>query len=80
MLLDINTRPSGGLHQLSRCGVNFPWAALQLALGREPTGLEVRESALDEDYTLISTPYPAPGRTLPIPVPRHPVAEQLTLG
>ena len=80
VLLDINTRPSGGLHQLSRCGVNFPWAALQLALGREPTGLEVRESALDEDYTLISTPYPAPARTLPIPVPRQPVAAPLVLG
>ncbi|MEZ0089615.1 ATP-grasp domain-containing protein [Streptacidiphilus sp. EB129] len=65
VLLDINTRPSGGLHQLSRCGVNFPWAAMQLALGQEPTGIDV--PALGGEYTLISTPYPAPAQQLPIP-------------
>lgn len=70
VLLDINTRPSGGLHQLSRCGVNFPWAAMQLALGLEPTDITVR--TLGEDYTLISTPYPALARQLPIPAPRFP--------
>jgi hypothetical protein len=75
VLLDINTRPSGGLHQLSRCGVNFPWAAMQLALGQEPTEIAVR--TLGEDYTLISTPYPALPRQLPIPVPRIP-AEVVT--
>ncbi|QMU78700.1 ATP-grasp domain protein [Streptacidiphilus sp. PB12-B1b] len=64
VLLDINTRPSGGLHQLSRCGVNFPWAAVQLALGREPVGLD--SPVLGGDYTLISTPYPA---LAPIAVP-----------
>jgi hypothetical protein len=63
VLLDINTRPSGGLHQLARCGVNFPWAAMRLALGREPGELSPR--ALGDDYTLISTPYPA----LPVPAP-----------
>lgn len=68
MLLDINTRPSGGLHQLSRCGVNLPWAAMQLALGQEPTEITVR--TLGEEYTLISTPYPALTRQLPIPMPR----------
>lgn len=68
VLLDINTRPSGGLHQLSRCGVNFPWAAMQLALGQEPTDVIVQ--TLGDDYTLISTPYPALARQLPIPVPR----------
>ena len=77
VLLDINTRPSGGLHQLSRCGVNFPWAAVQTAMGREPT--QVQPVALGEDYTLISTPYPAAtpllGRQLPIPAPRAPIAE-----
>jgi biotin carboxylase len=73
VLLDINTRPSGGLHQLSRCGVNFPWAAVQLALGREPSEVAVRE--LGGDYTLISTPYPAPAPApqLSIPAPRHAV-------
>ena len=68
VLLDINTRPSGGLHQLARCGVNFPWAAMRLALGGEP--VEVSPRALGEDYTLISTPYPALARQLPIPAPR----------
>jgi hypothetical protein len=72
VLLDINTRPSGGLHQLSRCGVNFPWAAIQLALGQEPTDITVR--TLGEDYTLIATPYPALARQLPIPAPRFPAA------
>ncbi|MFD0328691.1 ATP-grasp domain-containing protein [Streptacidiphilus monticola] len=68
MLLDVNTRPSGGLHQLSRCGVNFPWAAMQLALGMTATGVTPR--ALGDDYTLISTPYPTLPRQLPIPGPR----------
>ncbi|QMU72180.1 ATP-grasp domain-containing protein [Streptacidiphilus sp. P02-A3a] len=68
VLLDINTRPSGGLHQLARCGVNFPWAAMRLALGQEPVGLNAR--TLGEDYTLISTPYPTLSRQLPIPAPR----------
>ena len=70
VLLDINTRPSGGLHQLARCGVNFPWAAMRLALGEEPVELNAR--ALGEDYTLISTPFPALARQLPIPAPRFP--------
>ena len=70
VLLDINTRPSGGLHQLARCGVNFPWAAMRLALGEEPVELHAR--TLGEDYTLISTPFPGPARQLPIPAPRTP--------
>jgi hypothetical protein len=73
VLLDINTRPSGGLHQLARCGVNFPWAAMRLALGQEPTGLNTW--SLGEDYTLISTPYPTLSRHLPIPAPRVPAAD-----
>ena len=32
-LLEINTRPSGGLYQTALAGVNLPWAAVQLALG-----------------------------------------------
>ncbi len=36
VLLDVNTRPAGGLHQLSQCGINAPWAAVRLALGEEP--------------------------------------------
>ena len=75
LLLDINTRPSGGLHQLSRCGVNFPWAAVQLAMGREPGEVAVRE--LGGDYTLISTPYPAMARQLPIPAQRFPAEAEV---
>ena len=36
VLMDVNTRPAGGLHQLALCGVNAPWAAVQLALGEDP--------------------------------------------
>jgi hypothetical protein len=36
-LLEINTRPSGGLYQTALAGVNLPWAAVELALGR-PVG------------------------------------------
>ena len=78
VLLDINTRPSGGLHQLSRCGVNFPWAAMQLALGQEPTDITVR--TMGEDYTLISTPYPALAPQLPIPAPRFPAEAAAAIG
>lgn len=45
-LLEINTRPSGGLYQTALAGVNLPWAAVQLALGeripplRPTTGAE----------------------------------------
>ena len=35
VLMDVNTRPAGGLHQLALCGINAPWAAVQLALGEE---------------------------------------------
>ncbi|WP_037607452.1 ATP-grasp domain-containing protein [Streptacidiphilus rugosus] len=73
VLLDINTRPSGGLHQVSRCGLNLPWAAMLLALDEHPGDLAVHR--LGDDYTLISTPYPAlgpshlltPPTSLPIP-------------
>ncbi len=33
VLLEINTRPSGGLYQTRLAGVNLPWAAVRLALG-----------------------------------------------
>ena len=36
-LLEVNTRPSGGLYQTALAGVNLPWAAVQVAL-KEPTG------------------------------------------
>ncbi|MFJ6080859.1 ATP-grasp domain-containing protein [Streptomyces sp. NPDC092369] len=54
VLMDVNTRPAGGLHQLSLCGVNAPWAAVQLALGEDPG--EVVPPFLGQDYTVVSGP------------------------
>ncbi|MFE7188833.1 ATP-grasp domain-containing protein [Kitasatospora sp. NPDC057541] len=67
VVIDVNTRPSGGLHQLSLCGLNLPWNAVQLALGErpdtewagDPTGIE---------YTLVSGIRPVLPRQLP-PIP-----------
>ncbi|MEU3979010.1 ATP-grasp domain-containing protein [Streptomyces sp. NPDC026672] len=56
VLLDVNTRPAGGLHQLSLCGVNAPWAAVQLALGEDPG--DVVPPFLGQDYTVVSGPRP----------------------
>ncbi|MFF4301839.1 ATP-grasp domain-containing protein [Streptomyces sp. NPDC001601] len=56
VLLDVNTRPAGGLHQLSLCGVNAPWAAVQLALGEDPGVIE--PPFLGQDYAVVSGPKP----------------------
>jgi len=53
VVLDINTRPSGGLHQLRLCGLNLPAAALELALGNRPLLPATDELTLGE-YTLVS--------------------------
>ncbi|WP_055494084.1 ATP-grasp domain-containing protein [Streptomyces sp. TP-A0356] len=63
MLLDVNTRPAGGLHQLSLCGINAPWAAVQLALGEDPG--EVVPPFLGTDYTVVSGPRPVRAVALP---------------
>jgi hypothetical protein len=54
VLMDVNTRPAGGLHQLSQCGVNAPWAAVRLALGEEPG--ELIPPFLGQDYTVVAGP------------------------
>ncbi|MER6036692.1 MULTISPECIES: ATP-grasp domain-containing protein [unclassified Streptomyces] len=65
VLMDVNTRPAGGLHQLSLCGVNAPWAAVRLALGDDPGVIE--PPFLGQDYTVVSAP-----RTLrPVSVPQQ---------
>ncbi|MER5831324.1 ATP-grasp domain-containing protein [Streptomyces sp. NPDC002130] len=84
VLMDVNTRPAGGLHQLSQCGVNAPWAAVQLALGEDPG--EMVPPFLGQDYTVVSGPRPLrpvslpqqrPGATEPLPaVPAPAAAEQ----
>jgi hypothetical protein len=63
VLMDVNTRPAGGLHQLSLCGVNAPWAAVQLALGEDPG--EIVPPFLGQDYTVVSGPRPLRAVTLP---------------
>ncbi|TGN76374.1 ATP-grasp domain protein [Streptomyces bauhiniae] len=62
VLLDVNTRAAGGLHQLSLCGVNAPWAAVQLALGEDPGRVE--PPFLGQDYAVVSGPRPLGPSTL----------------
>ncbi|GAA2423120.1 ATP-grasp domain-containing protein [Streptomyces glaucus] len=66
VLMDVNTRPAGGLHQLSLCGVNAPWAAVRLALGEDPG--EIVPPFLGQDYTVVSGPRPLRAATPPRPV------------
>ncbi|MET8952181.1 ATP-grasp domain-containing protein [Streptomyces sp. NPDC004393] len=72
VLLDVNTRPAGGLHQLSLCGVNAPWAAVQLALGEDPG--QVVPPFLGTDYAVVSGPRPL--RSLSLPEQRADEVEQ----
>ncbi|WP_234425787.1 ATP-grasp domain-containing protein, partial [Streptomyces kebangsaanensis] len=65
VLLDVNTRPAGGLHQLSLCGINAPWAAVLLALGEDPG--EMTPPFLGQDYTVVS----APRALRPVSLPRQ---------
>ena len=74
VLMDVNTRPAGGLHQLSLCGVNAPWAAVQLALGEDPG--EVVPPFLGQDYTVVSGPRPL--RPVSLPQQRPETTEPLT--
>ncbi|MFC8517043.1 ATP-grasp domain-containing protein [Streptomyces sp. NPDC057257] len=73
VLMDVNTRPAGGLHQLSLCGVNAPWAAVQLALGEDPG--EMVPPFLGQDYTVVSGPRPL--RAISLPQQRIEEAEAL---
>ncbi|GLW48623.1 hypothetical protein Stsp02_42850 [Streptomyces sp. NBRC 14336] len=70
VLMDVNTRPAGGLHQLSLCGVNAPWAAVQLALGEDPG--EIVPPFLGQDYTVVSGPRPLRSVSLPQQRPAEP--------
>jgi hypothetical protein len=63
VLLDVNTRPAGGLHQLTLCGINAPWAAVQLALGEDPG--EVAPPFLGTDYSVVAGPRPVRAASLP---------------
>ncbi|EMF52295.1 MULTISPECIES: ATP-grasp domain-containing protein [Streptomyces] len=63
VLMDVNTRPAGGLHQLALCGINAPWAAVQLALGEDPG--DVVPTRLGQDYTVVSGTRPVRPVVLP---------------
>ncbi|GHC09139.1 hypothetical protein GCM10010348_34410 [Streptomyces anthocyanicus] len=63
VLMDVNSRPAGGLHQLALCGVNVPWAAVRLALGDDPGELE--PPFLGQDYAVVAGPRPLRPVTLP---------------
>ncbi|GAA2604392.1 ATP-grasp domain-containing protein [Streptomyces lienomycini] len=63
VLMDVNTRPAGGLHQLALCGINVPWAAVRLALGDDPGELE--PPFLGQDYAVVSGPRPLRPVSLP---------------
>ncbi|MFF3906907.1 ATP-grasp domain-containing protein [Streptomyces sp. NPDC001848] len=63
VLLDVNTRPAGGLHQLSLCGINAPWAAVQLALGEDPG--QVVPPFLGTDYSVVAGPRPVRAVSVP---------------
>ncbi|WP_149823726.1 ATP-grasp domain-containing protein [Streptomyces tailanensis] len=63
VLMDVNTRPAGGLHQLALCGINAPWAAVQLALGEEVG--DVMPARLGPDYTVVSGARPVRPVALP---------------
>ncbi|MET8569341.1 ATP-grasp domain-containing protein [Streptomyces sp. NPDC004783] len=65
VLMDVNTRPAGGLHQLSLCGINAPWAAVRLALGDDPG--ELVPPFLGQDYAVVSGPRPL----LPVSLPQQ---------
>ncbi|BFO17312.1 hypothetical protein SHKM778_37000 [Streptomyces sp. KM77-8] len=89
VLMDVNTRPAGGLHQLSLCGVNAPWAAVRLALGDDPG--EITPPFLGQDYSVVSGPRPLLPVSLPhqradagalaaVPAPAPPVEPRTATG
>ncbi|MEV4557251.1 ATP-grasp domain-containing protein [Kitasatospora sp. NPDC049285] len=77
VVLDVNTRPSGGLHQVRLCGLNLPAAAIELALGARPLLPSTGELTLD-DYALVPTIQALLPRQAAAPaLERVPVASEL---
>ncbi|MET9403409.1 ATP-grasp domain-containing protein [Kitasatospora sp. NPDC002965] len=68
VVIDVNTRPSGGLHQLGLCGLNLPWNAVQLALGERPD-TEWTVDPASVEYTLVSGVQPVLPRQSPFAPP-----------
>ncbi|WP_128375761.1 ATP-grasp domain-containing protein [Streptomyces cavernae] len=77
VLLDVNTRPAGGLHQLAQCGINVPWAAVRLALGEDPG--ELMPAFLGADYAVVAGPRPVRPVGLPEQLPETPAPAQAPL-
>ncbi|WP_328767366.1 ATP-grasp domain-containing protein [Streptomyces sp. NBC_00286] len=74
VLMDVNTRPAGGLHQLSQCGINAPWAAVRLALGEDPG--ELVPPFLGQDYAVVAGPRPVRPVSVPQPQPQPSLDER----
>ncbi|MEU1284751.1 ATP-grasp domain-containing protein [Kitasatospora sp. NPDC005856] len=53
VVIDVNTRPAAGLHQLRLCGLNLPWDAVRLALGERPQYTEAEPDVRGTAYTLV---------------------------
>lgn len=69
VLLEINTRPAGGLYQTGLTGVNMPWAAVGRALG-DPV-LELHPT-LGAEYVTVSSLVALGGRSDGLSVPSRP--------
>lgn len=78
-LLEVNTRPSGGLYAGSLTGVNLPWAAVRLAVEGDAGHLD---PTLGSSFVTVETLVPlpaAPAPTVPVNVnPAPPVTVGLT--
>lgn len=57
-LLEVNTRPSGGMFAASLTGVNLPWAAVRLALTGDA---DLSEPELGSSFVTVETLVPLPG-------------------
>ncbi|MEV7936566.1 ATP-grasp domain-containing protein [Kitasatospora sp. NPDC088264] len=68
VVIDVNTRPAAGLHQLRLCGLNLPWDAVRLALGERPEPTGVDPDVHGVEYTLVSGIQPVLQRRAPAPV------------
>ncbi|GGL97316.1 ATP-grasp domain-containing protein [Nakamurella endophytica] len=60
-LLEVNTRPAGGMYQSELAGVNLSWAAVELALGRRPA---VPRPRLGREYRTVSSVVGVAGQRL----------------
>ncbi|MFF2744979.1 ATP-grasp domain-containing protein [Kitasatospora sp. NPDC058048] len=70
VVIDVNTRPAAGLHQLRLCGLNLPWDAVRLALGERPECSGAEPDVRGIEYTLVPGirpvhPQQGPGRVSP---------------